>query len=96
MVLVGMLREIDRPGRIESGRRTVSRPSGSPSQSFLLLTHLAALARLAAHLFDDLITAGQRRLSFEDLGDVQPDAPACNPMPGASRICTIREASGAA
>jgi hypothetical protein len=40
-----------------------------------LLPRLAALAGLFLHLLDDVVTAGQRRLRFQDLGDVQPDAP---------------------
>jgi hypothetical protein len=39
-----------------------------------LAPRLGALAGLGAHLLDDVVTAGQRRLRFEDLGDVWLDA----------------------
>ena len=69
------------------------RPSArldSGSASVLLLFRFAALAGFAAHLLDDLVPARQRRLRFEDLGDVEPDAPSRDPSQGALHVVSDR------
>jgi hypothetical protein len=49
----------------------------SGSLSVLLYPRLASLAGLAAHLLDDVVTAGQRLLRFKDLGPRASRPPTC-------------------
>jgi hypothetical protein len=76
-------RELPRRG---GGMDCWARGPGSRASLF----RLAALLGLAAHLLDDVVTAGQRLLRFEDLGDVQPDAPTCDPCQGAFHVVRNR------
>ena len=62
------------------------RPCFSGSASVLLLLRLQPLAGLPLHPLDNVVTAGQRLLRFEDLGNVQPDAPTGDPCQGALHV----------